>query len=170
MVYDFFDTGLIGVLTLVADEEGLRYIDFETARDPVSINAAWKRDAAFFTPVRAQLKAYFNGKRKAFDLALAPVGTAFQQKVWETLQTIPYGAVASYRWVAQRIGNPKAVRAVGGANARNPLPIVIPCHRVIGTNGRLTGFGGGLTIKQRLLELENPSFAAQRRGLSPDET
>lgn len=159
MVYDFFDTGLIGVLTLAADEKGLRHIDFETARNPIGIDAGWKRDAAFFAPVKTQLKEYFNGERQSFDLVLAPVGTAFQQQVWEILQTIPFGAVASYRWVAQQLGNPKAVRAVGGANAKNPLPIVIPCHRVIGTNGRLTGFGGGLATKQRLLELENPSFA-----------
>ncbi len=158
MVYDFFDTGLIGVLTLAADEDGLRYIDFESARDPIAIGAGWTRDVALFAPVKAQLKEYFRGVRKSFDLPLAPKGTVFQSKVWETLQTIPYGTVASYRWVAERIGNPRAVRAVGGANAKNPLPIVIPCHRVIGTNGQLTGFGGGLAIKQRLLGLENPSY------------
>lgn len=156
MVYDYFETGLIGVLTLVADEEGLRQIHFQKDGAPVRVESDWKRDPAFFTPVKAQLRAYFHGALKYFDLPLAPMGTPFQKSVWQTLQKIPYGTVASYRWVAEQIGNPKAVRAVGGANGKNPLPIVIPCHRVIGANGALTGFGGGLDIKQRLIDLEKP--------------
>ena len=154
MFYDNFDTGLIGTLTLTADEEGLRQIDFETARYPVRIEADWQRNGAFFKETKSQLAAYFNGELKEFNLPLAPRGTEFQQRVWRALKTIPYGAVVSYGWVAQQIGNPKAVRAVGGANGKNPLPLVIPCHRVIGSNGALTGFGGGLEIKERLIELE----------------
>ena len=154
MVYDYYETGLIGLLTLVADEQGLRQVHFQRERAPVRMESDWRQNPAFFTTVKDQLRAYFNGELKHFDLPLAPVGTAFQESVWRTLQKIPYGTVVSYRWVAEQVGNPKAVRAVGGANGRNPLPIVIPCHRVIGSNGALTGFGGGLDIKQRLIDLE----------------
>ena len=101
-----------------------------------------------------QLDAYFKKRLKAFDLPLAPRGTAFQLGVWDTLQKIPYGETWSYADLARRIGRPDAVRAVGAANGRNPLPIVIPCHRVIGSNGQLVGFGGGLPIKRWLLQLE----------------
>jgi methylated-DNA-[protein]-cysteine S-methyltransferase len=102
----------------------------------------------------AELAEYFAGARRAFDLPLAPRGTAFQQRVWDQLRALEYGATASYREIAVRIGAPTATRAVGAANGRNPIPIVIPCHRVIGADGRLTGFGGGLELKRRLLELE----------------
>jgi methylated-DNA-[protein]-cysteine S-methyltransferase len=156
MVYDYFETGLIGVLTLVADEQGLRRIQFQKDRTHVAIESDWKQDPGYFTQVKTQLRAYFNGALTYFDLPLAPMGTTFQKYVWQTLLKIPYGTLASYRWVADQIGNPKAVRAVGGANGKNPLPIVIPCHRVIGSNGALTGFGGGLDIKQRLIDLEKP--------------
>lgn len=158
MIYDYFDTGLIGTLTLVADEQGLRHIDFERERYPVTIQPDWRQDPAFFVETKRQLRAYFKGELRQFDLPLAPHGTPFQLSVWNALKTIPYGTVASYRWVAEQIGNPKAVRAVGGANARNPLPVVIPCHRVIGSNGTLTGFGGGLDIKQRLIDLESANL------------
>lgn len=102
----------------------------------------------------SQLSEYFQGKRKEFDLPLAPVGTDFQRRVWDALLTIPYGKTRSYGEIAAQIGQPKASRAVGGANNRNPIMIVIPCHRVIGANGSLTGYGGGLDVKQYLLELE----------------
>ncbi|WP_373484348.1 methylated-DNA--[protein]-cysteine S-methyltransferase [Acetobacterium sp.] len=102
----------------------------------------------------SQLQEYFAGKRKKFDLPLQPKGTDFQQKVWKALQDIPYGAVVSYQDIARAIGNAKACRAVGGANNRNPIAIVIPCHRVIGSDGSLVGYGGGLEIKRQLLELE----------------
>lgn len=101
-----------------------------------------------------QLIEYFAGKRRRFDLPLKPGGTAFQQKVWTALTTIPYGTTITYRDLARRIGNPAAVRAVGRANATNPIPIIIPCHRVIGADGSLTGFGGGLPLKEVLLRLE----------------
>lgn len=101
-----------------------------------------------------QLQEYLAGQRKSFDLPLAPQGTAFQQKVWKALLDIPYGAVVSYQDVARAIGHAKACRAVGGANNKNPIAIIIPCHRVIGANGRLVGYGGGLEIKRQLLALE----------------
>lgn len=154
IVYDRFDTSLIGMLTLVADEKGLRHITFENARRPVAVQSSWRHDAAFFKEAKAQLMAYLNNEIKNFSLSLAPTGTAFQKSVWKALLKIPYGEVRSYQWVAEQIGNPKAVRAVGGANAKNPLPVVIPCHRVIGANGSLTGFGGGLGVKQALIDLE----------------
>ena len=155
MFYDYLKTDLVGTLTLVADEKGLRYINFQTARYPVNLEQDWKHKPIFFTETKAQLNAYFNGDLNAFDLPLAPMGTDFQKRVWQMLQKIPYGTVTSYLWVAEQIGNPKAVRAVGGANGKNPLPVIIPCHRVIGSNGSLTGFGAGLDIKKRLIKLEN---------------
>ena len=107
-----------------------------------------------FADARKQLSAYFAGERKSFDLNLKPGGTEFQLQVLEELQKIPYGTTMSYGDIAKRIGRPKAVRAVGAANGRNPLPIVIPCHRVIGSTGDMTGFGGGIPTKEALLRLE----------------
>jgi methylated-DNA-[protein]-cysteine S-methyltransferase len=106
------------------------------------------------TEVSRQLRAYFSGKLTQFDLPLAPGGTPFQQQVWNALQEIKYGETWSYRDLAEHIGRPTAVRAVGAANGQNPIPIIIPCHRVIGSNGTLVGFGGGIEMKQRLLALE----------------
>lgn len=107
-----------------------------------------------FAAAQEQLTSYFAGERKAFDLPLRPNGTEFQLRVLDELQKIPYGTTASYGDIANRIGRPKAVRAVGAANGRNPLPIIIPCHRVIGASGKLTGFGGGIPTKKALLKLE----------------
>lgn len=154
MRYDYFDTGKIGRLTLVGEDQGLRHIHFETGRRPLPIQADWRRDTAFFAEIRKQLREYFQGERREFDLPLTPAGTAFQLAVWQALQAIPYGRLVSYRWVAEHIGNIKASRAAGGAIGRNPLPIVIPCHRVVGSNGALTGFGGGLPVKKVLIGLE----------------
>jgi methylated-DNA-[protein]-cysteine S-methyltransferase len=154
MVYDFFDTKCVGLLFLSADEQGVRYIRFENTRKPVPIENDLNRDPGYFKHVKTQLSAYFNHELKQFDFPLAPKGTVFQQAVWKTLQKIPYGTVTTYQWVANQIRNPKAVRAVGAANGKNPIAIVIPCHRVIGSNGSLTGFGGGLDVKQRLINLE----------------
>ncbi|MEO5595980.1 MAG: methylated-DNA--[protein]-cysteine S-methyltransferase, partial [Lysobacteraceae bacterium] len=133
----------IGRLRLVADATGLRQIHFEHPRHPLEIDASWVQDPARLAFARTQLLEYFSGKRRAFDVPLHPLGTSFQCDVWTALGTIAYGETASYGYIARRIGNPKAVRAVGAANGRNPLPIIVPCHRVIGSNGALTGFGGG---------------------------
>jgi len=112
------------------------------------------RDAKPFTEAATQLREYFAGTRRKFDLPLAPRGTPFQLKVWRELRKIPYGSTITYAVLAHRAGNDNACRAVGAANGRNPLPIIVPCHRVIGTDGSLTGFGGGLEAKRRLLKLE----------------
>lgn len=154
MYYDLFETGLIGTLTLVGDEGGLRHIEFEKKSASLPVQEDWTRQPDFFEPVKAQLRAYFKGRLTRFDLPLAPEGTPFQLKVWQALRAIPYGQLASYKDIAQAVGNPKAVRAVGGANSKNPIPIIVPCHRVVGSNGSLTGFGGGLETKKRLIDLE----------------
>ncbi|MEO8035149.1 MAG: methylated-DNA--[protein]-cysteine S-methyltransferase [Acidobacteriota bacterium] len=116
----------------------------------------WRRDDAGCEDIAVQLGEYFEGRRRDFDLPLAPAGTPFQLAVWKELTRIPYGETRSYLDVANAIGRPAACRAVGAANGANPLPIVVPCHRVIGANGSLTGFGGGLDIKRHLLRLESP--------------
>lgn len=140
----------MGVLLLVGDGKTLQAIDFE----PSQSQSHWIEDPQPFAAAAAQLKEYFAGKRRIFDLPLAPRGTPFQKAVWTALLDVTYGETASYGDIARRIGRPKAVRAVGAANGQNPLPIVIPCHRVIGANGSLTGYGGGLWIKEKLLALE----------------
>ncbi len=166
LFFEHLDTP-IGTLTLVADAEGLRHIEFPDNRHPVS-RADWVPDpsglaAEILRTTREQLREYFEGTRQAFDLPLRPQGTAFQMDVWQALATIPWGATWSYRDLARTIGKPDAVRAVGAANGRNPLPIVLPCHRVIGADGSLTGFGGGLPIKAALLRLEG-AMPKQRNG------
>lgn len=145
----------IGALLLASDGERLTLIHFQAGPRPCAPAAGWIADAAPFRTAVRQLAEYFAGERREFDLALAPAGTPFQQEVWRALRTIPYGTTISYAQLAQRIGRPRAARAVGLANGSNPLPIVVPCHRVIGSNGTLTGFGGGLDVKRRLLMLEN---------------
>ncbi len=150
MWFDAFDTP-IGRLTVAADEEGIRHILFEKGAHAAPGKDSWKHDASAVREVRNQLLEYFDGKRRVFDLRLRPAGTPFQLKVWSALREIPFGETRSYADVARAIGDPKAVRAVGAANGRNPLPIVVPCHRVIGSDGSMTGFGGGLPVKQFLL-------------------
>ena len=144
----------IGTLRLVADREGLREIWFEQERHPKLAQSSWVRAEAALRFVRVQLEEYFAGGRQQFELPLHPIGTPFQMEVWQELRRIPYGVTISYGELARRIGKPQAMRAVGAANGRNPLPIVVPCHRVIGADGSLTGFGGGLPIKRHLLSLE----------------
>lgn len=144
----------IGPLLLAADETGLRLIQFKTSKHAQPPGEDWEENARPLKDVIRQLRAYFAGKLEEFDLPLAPDGTDFQQKVWRRLCDIPYGETISYGQLAQRIGNPNASRAVGLANGSNPIPIIIPCHRVIGSNGKLTGYGGGLPIKEKLLALE----------------
>ena len=145
----------VGPLLLAAGDDGIRTIEFHEARHPVKRGADWREGMhPLIELVRQQLDEYFTGQRRAFDLPLAPRGTEFQQRVWRTLASIPYGETVSYAQLASRVGKPTATRAVGAANGRNPLPIVLPCHRVIGADGSLTGFGGGLPTKRFLLELE----------------
>ncbi len=144
----------IGTLTLAAGDSGLRQINFPHNGRPAPLGPDWQEDSPAFAEVLRQLRAYFAGELENFNLPLAPEGTAFQKKVWDQLCQIPYGETISYGALAKRIGNPNASRAVGLANGSNPIPIVIPCHRVIGSNGKLTGYGGGLPIKEKLLALE----------------
>jgi methylated-DNA-[protein]-cysteine S-methyltransferase len=144
----------IGPLRLAGDVAGLRQIDFLGAAEPRPRPPDWVEDGAALAGAVQELRAYFAGRLRDFTLKLAPHGTAFQQGVWRRLCEIPYGQTTSYGELAARIGNPSASRAVGLANGRNPIPIVIPCHRVIGRNGTLVGYGGGLAIKERLLALE----------------
>jgi methylated-DNA-[protein]-cysteine S-methyltransferase len=149
-----YHTTPIGELLLAGDDDALAVIGFPQGamrRDP---ERDWIYNEKPFANVIAQLDEYFAGERKDFDLPLNLEGTAFQLSVLEALQQIPYGETCSYRDVAEKIGKPKAVRAVGAANGRNPIPIVVPCHRVIGASGSLTGFGGGLETKRALLLLE----------------
>ena len=145
----------VGELLLASDETGLRMLGFQDGTHPTRPQPEWQEDPRPFKTVLAQLRDYFAGKRREFDLPLAPEGTKFQLKVWSALRTIPYGKTWSYGELARRIRKPKAARAVGAANGQNPIPIIVPCHRVIGANGSLTGFGGGLKIKRILLELES---------------
>ncbi len=153
MIYRYLSSP-VGSLLLAGSAAALEYIGFPEGKGKVLPAQDWIEDDAHFADAATQLAEYFSGKRRAFDLALAPSGTAFQLAVLDALLTIPYGETRSYADIARQVGRPAAVRAVGAANGRNPLPIVIPCHRVIGADGSLTGFGGGLDTKRFLLELE----------------
>jgi methylated-DNA-[protein]-cysteine S-methyltransferase len=145
----------IGALLLAGSEAGLNLVSFSTGRHAREVDPQWREDRSAFAEVVRQLKSYFAGQRTSFHVPLVLEGTEFQKKVWTALQKIPYGETVSYQELAVAIGRPKAVRAVGAANGANPIPIIIPCHRVIGNDGSLTGFGGGLPLKKRLLELES---------------
>jgi methylated-DNA-[protein]-cysteine S-methyltransferase len=142
----------IGELLLTGDAEsitGIHMLD-----EPFRAPDGWDRDRAAFASAAEQLEAYFDGRLTDFDLPLAPQGSPFQREVWEALLEIPFGRTAGYGEIAARLGRPSAARAVGAANGRNPIAIVIPCHRVIGSAGSLTGYGGGLERKRWLLDLE----------------
>ena len=141
----------IGKLRITEDETGITNIDFPDEQQHVP---AEEKTTPLLEETVKQLTEYFAGKRTNFDISLHIKGTNFQHQVWQELLKIPYGEIRSYKQVAESAGNPKASRAVGLANNRNPIPILIPCHRVIGTNGSLVGYGGGLEIKKFLLDLE----------------
>lgn len=151
----------IGALLASGTETGLRELQFATGRTATGPAPEWREEAPRFAALQAQITAYFAGELRRFDLPLAPEGTPFQHRVWALLREIPWGETRSYRDLAQALGMPGGAQAVGGANGRNPLPILVPCHRVIGSTGRLTGFAGGLDVKEQLLVLEGgatPSF------------
>jgi methylated-DNA-[protein]-cysteine S-methyltransferase len=153
MFYDFLDSP-IGPLVVVCDEDALTELLLPKNGKPQHIAPEWQRSPAHLREARAQLAAYFAGKLLTFDVPLAPRGTEFQRSVWDELLRIPYGDTASYIELARRIGNPSAMRAVGAANGANPIAIIVPCHRVIGADGTLTGYGGGLPAKRWLLDHE----------------
>lgn len=155
VIYGLLDSP-VGPLLIAGDTDNVRMISFPTgsqAQDPLP---DWTRDDGYYQEANQELRAYFAGELTSFGFALSFDGTPFQKSVWKALCDIPYGATASYGEIAAKIGRPKASRAVGAANRANPLPIVVPCHRVIGANASLTGFGGGLDTKQFLLALESP--------------
>ena len=154
MYYSYLETP-IGRLLLAGDNRKLTVVGFPTGSKAREEEADWERNDEPFVDAKRQLTEYFEGSRQAFDLALAPQATPFQSRVLDALRTIPYGETRSYKDIAVAVGNPRAVRAVGAANGNNPLPIIIPCHRVIGSDGSLTGFGGGLESKRFLLTLES---------------
>ena len=153
--YTQFDSPIGQIGLLGHPQSGLQRLIFinhtKTAFKPPS---SWQMDETCFLKAQQQLRMYFNGKLQQFDLKLAPEGTAFQQKVWQALMNVPYAQTRSYKDIAQTIGSPNGFRAVGLANARNPLPIIVPCHRIVGSNGQLTGYAYGVELKKHLLDLE----------------
>lgn len=161
-------TTAMGEIILAGDQDHLSHLHLMTGSTPFAIPSDWIAASRFFDEAEEQLHQYFQKKRRIFELPLKPQGTDFQKMVWRALQDIPYGGVATYSEIARKIGRDKAARAVGLANARNPLPIIIPCHRVIGADGGLTGFAYGLQMKETLLQLETPTGsdgAAQDRSM-----
>jgi methylated-DNA-[protein]-cysteine S-methyltransferase len=153
LYYDIISTP-IGKLLLLTSDKGLKKILFEDQIDLDSISIDWQKDTSKLEQVKAQLLDYFNKKLTAFELVLDPDGTVFQKQIWKQLEKIPFGELKSYQDIANSIEKPNACRAVGMANSKNPIPIIIPCHRVIGKNGKLTGYAGGLDIKAKLLQIE----------------
>ncbi len=145
----------VGRLLLAGTARALTHLSFQDGRHPITPDPRWTyAEQPFQRPIR-ELNEYFSGKRKTFTINLAPQGTPFQQRVWQALRTIPYGRTQSYGQIATAIGMPRAGRAVGAANGQNPVSILVPCHRVIGSNGKLVGYGGGLSIKEALLTHES---------------
>ena len=153
-VYDTMPSPL-GPLLLTSDGEALTGVFMEDHRHGPAVGADWLRDAGPFADARAQLGAYFAGELQTFRLDVRPAGTPFQRAVWAALLDIPYGQTETYGALAARLGDPNLGRAVGAANGRNPLSVVVPCHRVVGATGALTGYGGGMENKRRLLALES---------------
>jgi methylated-DNA-[protein]-cysteine S-methyltransferase len=166
MEYDFFDSP-IGPLVLVAADDALTMLHLPRDGRPAHVAPGWQRAPARLREARAQLAAYFAGKLLTFDLPLAPHGTVFQTRVWSELQRIPYGDTISYIELARRLGKPSAMRAVGAANGANPIAIIVPCHRVIGADGALVGYGGGLAAKRWLLDHERRHAPAPLLELRP---
>jgi methylated-DNA-[protein]-cysteine S-methyltransferase len=149
----------IGPILLAGDEEGLKHVNFMKGKKKIEVSDDWVENEEFFREISGQLEAYFSGKLKSFDVKLAAEGTEFQKSVWKALCEIPYGETRSYKDIAVSIGKPKAYRAVGLANNRNPIAIIVPCHRVIGADGKLTGYAGGLDVKEFLLKLEENNLS-----------
>jgi len=153
-----------GQLLLAATDKGLRFLQFHRGSLPQpGRNEVWIECESALRPYQDQLHAYFRGELREFTFPLDLVGTAFQKKCWEALRRIPYGTTCSYADLAQAVGSPRGFRAVGQANHNNPVAIVVPCHRVIGSNGSLTGYGGGMEIKEKLLRLEGVSLQQRLR-------
>ena len=155
LYYTQIDDSPVGPLLLAGNHEALHVLAFGVGSRPREIDAAWQPDVkGVLGPIRKELDQYFAGRLKTFSTSVAFTGTQFQTRVWQELRRIPYGETITYLELAKRINHPKAVRAVGLANGANPIAIIVPCHRVIGSDGSLTGFGGGLPAKRALLALE----------------
>lgn len=165
IAYTFLESP-IGTLLIGESPRGLAMISLPEGETIRNTPSHWNHCEHLKVPAVQQLRAYFSGELTEFDLPLDLRGTDFQVSVWKALLTIPYGETISYAELARRIGNPKAVRAVGAANGKNPIPIIVPCHRVIGSNGTLTGYAGGLHVKQALLSLERQHSGRSRETLS----
>ncbi len=155
MYYSKFNARLCEII-LAGDETGLAHLHLNTGEGTrrFSVLPEWELNRQFFAATKAQILEYLEGKRKQFDVAINPRGTDFQKKVWEALCRIPYGRLTTYGDIARTLGNHKAARAVGSANGKNPIPLIIPCHRVVGADGSLTGFGHGISLKEELIRLE----------------
>lgn len=159
----------VGPLLLTGNGEALTLVAMHEQKHGTTVQPEWQQDDAPFAEAMRQIRAYFAGTLQQFDLPLAPAGTPFQRRVWDALLLVPYGQTASYGDIARQVGSPKACRAVGLANGQNPISIIIPCHRVIGANGKLTGYGGGLPRKEWLLNHETTHAPATARQ-SPFDT
>ena len=156
MYYTRFETRFCDMI-LAGDEQGLQHLHLDTGegkKGPFELPAHWLLNDDLFQTAKAQILEYCLGQRRGFDLPLNPQGTEFQHTVWQALQDIPCGELRTYGEIAKQLGKPTASRAVGAANGRNPIPLIIPCHRVVGSQGKLTGFAHGLAIKQQLIEWE----------------
>jgi len=160
-VYFFHIDSPVGRLLMAATDDGLRYIYFEGSEPKHKKGEVWIESAAKTKQYADELRAYFKGDLRTFKSKLDLVGTEFQKKCWLALTRIPFGKTCSYADIAREVGSPKAFRAVGQANHNNPIPIIVPCHRVIGANGTLTGYGGGLSVKEKLLKLEGVEESTQ---------
>ena len=158
MFYTRYQSSIAPII-LAGDEDGLSrvYFDVPEAKEKLKIPPEWTENEAFFADIIKQLDEYFAGKRKKFDVKLNLKGTKYQKKIWNLLAEIPYGQTLTYSEIAKTSGNAKAARAVGGANGKNPVPVIVPCHRVVGTKNDLTGFAFGVDIKEKLITLERGS-------------
>ncbi len=156
MYYTKFESGICEII-LVGNEEALTYLHLNTGKGKrrFNISSEWERRDRIFIDAVKQVKKYLRGELKTFSVLLAPEGTEYQKKVWRELQKIPFGETRTYKDIAANLGNANSARAVGMANSKNPIPIIIPCHRVIGSSGELRGFAHGLDVKRRLLDLES---------------
>jgi methylated-DNA-[protein]-cysteine S-methyltransferase len=151
--YTMMDSPL-GRILVAGCPTGLRRINFQAGTEAITPPPGWVEEPNILAEAVNQLRAYFRGELRQFDLQLEPVGTDFQHQVWQAMRAIPYGKTSTYAELARQVGRREAARAVGGASSRNPLPIIVPCHRVVGSDGSLTGYAGGLHLKQALLDLE----------------
>lgn len=158
MYYSFYQSPL-GDIALTANNNGLTALAFQQSSAAIDIPDTFTENVQLFSTIHQQLDEYFSGDRTFFSVPLAPRGTPFQKQVWQALTTIKQGETKSYSWLANKINNKKAVRAVGSANGANPIALIVPCHRVIGANGKLTGYAGGLSLKAKLLMHEGAQFS-----------